>query len=175
MPSEDALERLQALHDQVDKQAAGIAAVHGPRLHCELGCTDCCVDELTVFQVEAENIQRHDPALLNEGTPHPEGRCAFLDEAGSCRIYEHRPYVCRTQGLPLRWLDEDETGTISEYRDICPLNEEGKPLVQLPDQDCWTIGPVEEQLRSIQTGFSGRPASPDDRVSLRSLFHRKSL
>jgi Fe-S-cluster containining protein len=28
--------------------------------------------------------------------------CPALDEAGSCLIYEHRPVVCRTFGVPLR-------------------------------------------------------------------------
>ncbi len=28
--------------------------------------------------------------------------CPALDDAGSCLIYEHRPIVCRTFGLPLR-------------------------------------------------------------------------
>lgn len=31
-------------------------------------------------------------------------------------------------------------------RDICPLHEEGEPIVYLKIEDCWTIGPFEESL-----------------------------
>ena len=41
--------------------------------------------------------------------------CPALDGDGACRIYEHRPLVCRTFGLPLRNADE-------YIGDICDLN-----------------------------------------------------
>jgi Fe-S-cluster containining protein len=41
--------------------------------------------------------------------------CPNLDEAGKCVMYEHRPLVCRTFGLPLR----DKRQYIG---DICELN-----------------------------------------------------
>lgn len=31
-----------------------------------------------------------------------DAACPALDQAGSCLLYEHRPIVCRTFGLPLR-------------------------------------------------------------------------
>jgi len=74
--------------------------------------------------------------------------------------------VCRTQGLPLRWLD-DESGEIVEYRDICPLNAHGRPIETLDASDCWTIGPVEERLVHIQLGAGARQA---ERIGLRELF-----
>ncbi|MBK7707050.1 MAG: hypothetical protein IPJ30_15135 [Acidobacteria bacterium] len=55
--------------------------------------------------------------------PHTRGACAFLDQ-DACRIYPDRPYVHRTQGLPLRWI-EDDLEEAFKYRDICPLNEAG--------------------------------------------------
>ena len=94
--------------------------------------------------------------------------CAFLDAEGACRIYADRPYVCRTQGLPLRWIEEDFDETI-EYRDICPLNAAGEPVEDLEAADCWTIGPFEEELSMIQAG-TGDSA----RVPLRDLFTKKA-
>ena len=41
--------------------------------------------------------------------------CPNLDEAGRCMMYEHRPLVCRTFGLPLREGDR-------YIGDICDLN-----------------------------------------------------
>ncbi|MFI5302537.1 MAG: YkgJ family cysteine cluster protein, partial [Polyangiales bacterium] len=149
-------------------------AVHAARLQCKRGCSGCCVDDLTVFAEEAAPIRAHHAALLTEGAPHAIGACAFLDGRGACRIYADRPYVCRTQGLPMRWLVERretaETGAeravTVELRDICPLNETDVPSTDLPSEQCWTIGPVEERLALLQLSSAVRPA----RVALRDLF-----
>jgi hypothetical protein len=71
--------------------------------------------------------------------------------------------VCRTQGLPLRWLDEERE---AELRDICALNEAGEPLEQLPADACWTLGETEGELAQLQRAF-GREG---ERVALRALF-----
>jgi Fe-S-cluster containining protein len=155
---------VERLHAEVDRLAARLEAKHGERLQCRRGCASCCVDGITVFEVEADVIRRHHAELLAKGAPHAEGACAFLDDEGACRIYEHRPYVCRTQGLPLRWLEELDDETV-ELRDICPLNEEGEPIEELDEEECWTIGPVEERLARIQAA-TGSVA----RVELRELF-----
>ncbi len=99
------------------------------------------------------------------------GKCAFLNDEGACRIYEDRPYVCRTQGYPLRWIEDSSDGTSSEMRDLCPLNEKGKPIVELPEEDCWTIGPFEEELQGLQISRDGGKMI---RVSLRDLFKKSS-
>lgn len=170
-------EKLAALRERIELRTKSLHTRHRSRLHCEKGCCDCCVDGIEVFEVEAQTIRDHHPKLLETGLPHTPGKCAFLDEQGACRIYAHRPYVCRNQGLPLRWLDEDDQGNRVEYRDLCPLNEEGEPLEKLDPRDCWTLGPVEGELAQIQRAFgAARPGTDGDRpgarVSLRSLFAR---
>lgn len=149
---------IDQLHDEIDARAAALAAVHATKLQCRRGCSACCVDEITVFEVEAERIRRAFPSLLASGTPHPPGRCAFLGEEGECRVYAARPYVCRTQGLPLRWIDEEAE---AEYRDVCELNE-AVDVTELAPEECWGIGEVEERLREMNGGAP--------RVALRSLF-----
>lgn len=154
---------IERLHAAVDEVAAPVERANRGRLTCGAGCTDCCTDGLTVFAIEAANIARHHAELLATGEPHPEGACAFLDGAGHCRVYAHRPYVCRTQGLPLRWIEEDEeSGELFEARDICPKNAAGPPLEELAAGDCWSIGPFEERL--------AREQADGERVALRSLF-----
>jgi Fe-S-cluster containining protein len=110
--------------------------------------------------VEAAVIRENHGALLEHESPHPPGACAFLDESGACRIYADRPYVCRTQGLPLRWMEDDH-----EARDVCALNLMNRDLAELPAAACWTIGPVENKLAELQ---------PDRRrVALRELFVKR--
>jgi Fe-S-cluster containining protein len=163
-------------HDSIDRVHAGVEAgtrrlhvLHGDRLHCREGCSACCVDELTVFDVEAEPIRRRHADLLARGVPHEEGACAFLDARGSCRIYDERPQVCRTQGLPLRWIEERD-GEVVELRDICPLNDAGEPIVELTEDACWTLGAVEERLARLELARGETKA----RVRLRDLFAARS-
>lgn len=156
------IDAVDALHRAIDDNARAIAERHGARLQCKRGCNGCCVDELTVYEVEAAAIVRKHRSLLESATPHPPGRCAFLDEDGGCRIYEERPYVCRTQGLPLRWIEGSR-----ELRDICTLNAEGEAIESLPPQACWPIGPVEARLAAMQERTGSM-----ERVALRDLFKR---
>ncbi|MDQ3280369.1 MAG: YkgJ family cysteine cluster protein [Acidobacteriota bacterium] len=151
---------ISLLHDEIDARAKALAEAHRERMQCRRGCFGCCVDDITVFEVEAERIRSGAAELLRNGTPHPPGRCAFLGSEGQCRIYELRPYVCRTQGLPLRWIDEDAE---AEYRDICELNDDpSAPMEMLEPEQCWSIGEFEERLARMNEGRG--------RVGLRELF-----
>jgi Fe-S-cluster containining protein len=160
---------LEKLYQIVDRQTAALEQRHSARLNCRRGCSACCVDDITVFEVEAENIRQKYPVLLAEDLPSAVGKCAFLDEAGACRIYDARPYVCRTQGLPLRWLEEIEE-EVYELRDICPLNEAGEAVEELDEADCWTIGAAEAELSEMQFKKDGGEML---RVRLRDLILKK--
>lgn len=162
---------VERLHAVVDELAAPIENSHEGLLACRPGCAGCCVDDLTVFDVEAELVRRRHPELLAHGAPHAEGACAFLDAEGRCRIYDVRPYVCRTQGLPLRWIEEDENGEIFEQRDVCPLNMESVAFEELPADALWTIGPFEQRLAEKQAEVSGGvEKAVEARTPLRDLF-----
>lgn len=168
--SPDLLAYVERLHGAVDELVRPLEERHAGRLRCGRGCSGCCVDGLTVFELEAAAIAEKHGALLREGEPHAEGACAFLDAEGGCRIYAERPYVCRTQGLPLRWLEPAEEGEegVDDVRDICPLNAEGgPPLEALDARDCWTLGPIEQRLGAAQAKV---PGGEGRRVSLRGLW-----
>ncbi|MBL8149070.1 MAG: YkgJ family cysteine cluster protein [Blastocatellia bacterium] len=165
------MQKVPDLYKQLDAELIQLHQIHSNRLKCGLGCSACCVDDITVFEVEADNIRNNYKDLLEHGLPHPKGACAFLSQDNSCRIYEHRPYVCRSQGLPLRWL-EDQNQEVVELRDICPLNDEGRPIEELPEEECWTIGPFEEKLLRLQLKeYENRTT----RIALRELFNNNSI
>lgn len=166
-PYDEVLPVLHRLHEEVDARVAALSQQHADRLQCRRGCHHCCVDDLTVFEVEAERIRRYGGEVLQGHSPHPPGACAFLDDDGACRIYPHRPYVCRTQGLPLRWIGENEEEQFLEYRDICPLNENDTAIESLAAEDCWTLGPIEGRLAALQIEADGGELR---RVRLRDLF-----
>ena len=75
--------------------------------------------------------------------------------------------MCRTQGLPLRWIAEREGGDVAELRDVCSLNLAGPPLETLAEEDLWLLGPVESRLATLQRRHDGGEGR---RVALRALF-----
>lgn len=160
--------RLRVLHDRVALDAGVLTEAHAERLRCRRGCHDCCRDDLTVLRIEAEEIRSRFPELLKSGRPGAKGGCAFLDAEGACRIYGARPYVCRTQGLPLRFFEEDPQEEVVERRTICELNQRGPNLESLDEDSLWLIGPVECELLELEEARFGSI----ERVALRDLFQR---
>ncbi|MBI3664698.1 MAG: YkgJ family cysteine cluster protein [Acidobacteria bacterium] len=108
-------------------------ALHGERIHCCRGCSQCCYHLFQITEVEAavisravkamppaeredlrarardylprreEIMQRHG-MIEAWGRLPPEGTrlaCPALSPDGACRIYEHRPLICRKFGIPL--------------------------------------------------------------------------
>lgn len=97
------VETMMGFYRQVDEVWEQIEAKLeslGKVRRCRKGCCGCCLDGLTVTQIEASVIRAKYPEVLNEAAGE-EGRCAFLDEEGACRIYEARPVKCRTFGIPM--------------------------------------------------------------------------
>ena len=130
-------------------------------LNCKPGCCHCCQDDLTMTPAEAAVIKKLFPDLKHQ-KPHAKGLCPFLDDQGLCRIYEARPYICRTHGLPLRWISEDG----NEQRDICEINESCADILTLPQESCWNSDTAEMQLSLINLCTYGDYA----RVSMRDFF-----
>jgi uncharacterized protein len=95
-----ALRELLQVVDKVDATVSSMSETLAPHLSCRRGCSSCCVDGLTVLPVEAARITEHLNNTEQHIAPHPTA-CAFLDSSGACQIYEARPVLCRTHGLPL--------------------------------------------------------------------------
>lgn len=168
MTNKELLDELTAFYKKLDATISKIEKHHKKKLNCGKGCKDCCIDGITVFEVEAFYIKHYNKTLGKfKPVLKDDACCCFLNEVNECIIYETRPYVCRTQGLPLRWLDELETGEIIEMRDICPLNEKSIKVESLPQKQVWRIGPFEEKLASLQFKYR---KSRMKRVTLKSLL-----
>lgn len=86
-------------------------------LHCRPGCASCCT-AFRVLPLEAALLRR---AMSDrEAIPAMVGddHCRLLFEE-RCLVYEQRPIICRTQGLPNAYIDET-AGKIEVS--ACPLN-----------------------------------------------------
>jgi Fe-S-cluster containining protein len=118
------LENYAQLIVRVDALCNGIAAALGEQITCSAGCSSCCT-AITIFPVEAAAIRN---AL--ENLPHQQAeeirrhvlkhaddeRCPLLLHH-RCMLYEARPIICRTHGLPIVYTTDDQRSS-----DCCPLN-----------------------------------------------------
>jgi Fe-S-cluster containining protein len=107
--------RARLLHRLVDAEAA----TSDIPLSCKKGCSACCHMEVEVtsyetgilkaiidggHKIDRERLLRQslrslqDPAW-KQGTRNPENRCVFLNQEGSCSIYENRPVMCRRHSV----------------------------------------------------------------------------
>jgi hypothetical protein len=178
--------RLGELTTKVDEFFARVTSRHGTDMQCDTGCSDCCHVRLTVTRVEAAAIR----SLVATWSNHERQRladvaaadhCAALDGAGRCKIYDARPVVCRSHGVPIR------------------LRQGGLPVVQAchrnfrittPDPDCvldqttlsatlLAINAAEARPAPAPIGAAPAPAAPapagaapaaGERVELSSLL-----
>ena len=108
------------LMEQVDNWTAEMIQRYKMHLMCRKGCDLCCRRKFTVTAVEAYNISRlfHAlPAAIQRAVRKPKQSCVFLVK-GACSVYESRPIICRTFGLPSLHRNEQDEGEIS----WCELN-----------------------------------------------------
>jgi len=143
-------------------------------IHCARGCAACCSLD-TVIPLEAYVIASF---LKNSSQSHrfssgsqPEQQCVFLEnETQACTIYEVRPIICRTHGLPMTYPDQPGI-------DICPLNFAG-------DQDVLSVEPcyvldvetITTNLMRLNLAFcilSQQPEIAGERISLTSILSGK--
>ena len=135
-----AIVRYRKILDRADAFFAKVAAEQPQNLQCGKGCSFCCYGLFEIGSADvaviAEGLEKLHPmrrkkiirraqAILDAAGPRDDREaffdrtedvaCPNLDENGLCMMYEHRPIVCRTFGLPIR----DGSQYIG---DICELN-----------------------------------------------------
>lgn len=109
--------RVALIHEHIDMELKDLFRDASVEKHvsCKKGCTACCYTQVSVTEDEAlvlaEKVKksvRIDFDLLERQAiigddpkqwyqlSHEDRRCVFLDDSGSCKVYESRPSVCRT-------------------------------------------------------------------------------
>lgn len=113
----DSVHKYDALRDKIDAKVKALEQIHNKHLLCRSGCSSCC-REYGILPVEFEAI-----AVKLKGTEHvkvnpnfKKDECPFLID-NRCSIYNDRPIICRTHGLPLLFMG-DENWELS----ACELN-----------------------------------------------------
>ncbi|MFO7979008.1 MAG: YkgJ family cysteine cluster protein [Bacteroidales bacterium] len=96
-----------ALRKELDAHCRELSQLHESQMVCGAGCDQCCMD-FSIFPVEYHAIKMEISSLPGQIlTAGPHSPCPFLVEH-RCTIYSSRPLICRTQGLPLLFMNEDQ-------------------------------------------------------------------
>jgi Fe-S-cluster containining protein len=171
---QDYMGHLNQLRSKVDDFFDNCFNKNQKEFSCKLGCDQCCHVSLSVSAVEAQAIidwfdrLNQDMKIilkklweseqckgkdLEENLVSP---CAFLYE-GKCSIYESRPIICRSHGLPLLRLENGKN-----FLDCCSLNFQNTTP---PKEDMLDLERLNLILSTLnETYFKGQ-----DRVALSSI------
>jgi Fe-S-cluster containining protein len=102
----EVLKKYLELRTEIDDLSNKLHQLHEENMQCKKGCDLCCMD-YQIFPIELESIRQAIQDKHIETTPSKEGSCIFLKNH-VCQIYEHRPIICRTHGLPLLFMNNDQ-------------------------------------------------------------------
>jgi hypothetical protein len=166
------LARYHELTARIDAFFARVAERHTSDLRCAAGCDACCHTRPTVTAVEAAAIAAwartrtaDERAAIAAAAAHDDlARCPALDDAGRCRIYDARPIICRSHGVPVRMRDARSLPLVTS----CHLNftTHGPAAA---DADCI----LDQQLVSTMLALVNQEAgagATDERIDLADLL-----
>jgi Fe-S-cluster containining protein len=140
-----------AFLERVDDLCGKITAEFAGDIRCKAGCSECC-RHLNLFPVEAASMADVVGKLPHETRELLSGRADWSEKSACpllqddrCLIYNARPVICRTHGLPL--LLEVEGG---KKIDFCEENFRG--VTSLPGDMVIDL----ETLNRLLTAINGR-------------------
>lgn len=122
------------LRRRVDEHFDAAVARTPEAFTCREGCAKCCHVQLTVHRIEADRVAEslsrladRDPELrarvAEQGRDPALVHCSLLVD-NRCAVYDERPLICRSHGLPLLVSDGDTKVEV----DGCDLNFVGVPV-----------------------------------------------
>lgn len=166
----DRLKNYRDLVARVDALCGRIETEFGSHLACRKGCDACC-RHLSLFRVEgvalAEalgNCSAGQAARIRQRARQStiDGPCPLL-HGGVCLLYEARPIICRTHGLPLLVRLNGKPKV-----DYCPENFRG--VESLPTSALINLEVLNSTLATINAlfvaeAFSGEPPR-EERLSI---------
>lgn len=112
-------EEYKIIINEIDSISHRLTSIHSKHLQCKKGCDLCCMD-YSIFPVEFYTILNQlkaNKTIVKPVEKADANSCAFLNNH-ACTIYENRPVICRTHGLPLLYMNDDSEWELS----ACELN-----------------------------------------------------
>ena len=159
------------LRNEIDNLCESLEKQHSQHLNCKKGCDLCCM-AISVFPIEFYAIKEEldFETLLDLPVAANDENCRFLVDH-SCKIYESRPVICRTHGLPLLYMSlEDDEFELS----CCELNFTEFDLQDFDEENTYPMDRINSRLYQINknfvANFDGGRFSEQDRIPLSDLI-----
>lgn len=162
---EQSLLNYKNLVKKIDDKCNQVNEAFAQHIKCKKGCFDCCIIE-AVFPVEAVAMALSIVDNKTEiNTERKDDKCNFLKE-GICTIYDARPIICRTHGLPIMFEDNGV-----QKADCCPLNftETDENLNSSAFIDIDKINSILYTINTLFIKELNLPFSPEDRIPLTDI------
>ena len=112
------------------------------RVACKKGCSNCCHQQVTLSQLEADAISdrigikavtlRPGHKVRSVNAYGPETPCSFLLD-GSCSIYENRPVVCRNL------VNADRDNLLCSFENVELMRQNDPRCVYIPMPDAGAL------------------------------------
>ena len=163
------LENYLALLKRVDELCGDTAASFASHISCRAGCDACC-RHLSIFAVEAAALRQALCALPEADADfirqkaqqsRPEDPCPLLHD-GLCLLYQARPIICRTHGLPLLISRDGESGV-----DFCPENF--RELSSIPGSAVIDLDRLNATLAAVNALFIASFPGPERQTMAETL------
>lgn len=150
---------LLVLRQRVDDHFAAAQQRSPDQMQCRSGCARCCHQRFGVFEVEAHRMRaaltalaRRDPELrarvrAQADDPEVAHHCALLVD-DRCTVYDERPMICRTHGLPTLVREPGGPGSLQG----CALNFTS---AEPPPSSVLDLGAVNAPLSVMATMWDG--------------------
>ncbi|MDI3287016.1 YkgJ family cysteine cluster protein [Polyangium sp. 15x6] len=170
-------ERLHELFLKVDSFFAHAKSRCGEAITCAAGCDDCCRRRFSVTTIEAAEVQEaldrlpaEERQTIAARAADPAGTdCPALGEDGRCAVYEARPTICRTHGLPIRFT-ERTGGRSLPVVDACPKNFAGQDLASLDPRAVLDQATLSTVLAALDAAYADAVGLPrGQRIEMTTL------
>lgn len=167
---QDIIRQYRLLRDDIDCHVRQLLKLHSEAIQCRPKCVDCCIN-LTVWPVEFYAILDELKAANVKPIFDPLAPCGFLKDS-LCQIYPFRPIICRTHGLPLVYLD-DEQDEPTYGVTFCEKNFQDTDELAFGPDNTLDMDAVNGTLARLHTAFleAGKQEGPDvhGRIALARL------
>jgi len=166
------LNNYRALLLRVDEICSGTATRLEAQISCRPGCDACC-RHLSIFAVEAAALhlalcrlpaQDADFIRLKAAASSPDAPCPLLQD-GLCLLYQVRPIICRTHGLPILVQRDGASGI-----DFCPENF--RDAASLPGSAVIDLERLNATLAAINALFIQSFPGPERLTMAAALLRR---
>lgn len=149
MPSiDDVIKNYRTLSDFCDTFWLKVQAQYPGELLCQKGCHTCCELE-SVCALEAHIIRKYidinHGGALNDAAR--KKACPLL-AGGLCSIYQRRPIICRTHGLPIK-----SATLTNDNIDCCPMNFPHTDLQDIDPNYTLDLDMITDNLMRLNMAF----------------------